>query len=89
MTSGLEPCSPHSQCGTLPVKLKPTFDVEAGFEPTPSVSKTDMLNHYTTQQSFLVWENNVVAIPGFELTLPLYESDVLPITPNRIIRRLV
>lgn len=25
LTPGLEPCSPHSQCGTLPDKLKPTF----------------------------------------------------------------
>ena len=25
LTPGLEPCSPHSQCGALPYKLKPTF----------------------------------------------------------------
>ena len=27
---GLEPCSPHSQCGTLPDKLKSTFVIEIG-----------------------------------------------------------
>ena len=49
LTSGFEPCSPHSQCGTLPIKLKSTFYIEVGFEPTLSGSKNDMLNHYTTQ----------------------------------------
>jgi hypothetical protein len=40
---GLEPYSPHSQCGTLPVKLKPTFVIEFGLAPISSNSKFDML----------------------------------------------
>jgi hypothetical protein len=49
LTPGLEPCSPHSQCGTLPVKLKPTFVIEIGFEPISSDSESDMLPlHHST-----------------------------------------
>ena len=36
--------------GCFTNKLLPPFVIEAGFEPTPPVSKTGMLNHYTTQQ---------------------------------------
>lgn len=44
LTLGLEPYSPHSQCGTLPVKLKPTFFViETGFEPISLESKSNVL----------------------------------------------
>ena len=50
MTPGLEPCSPHSQCGTLPVKLKPTNVAGAGFEPTSSASNAEMLNRCTIRQ---------------------------------------
>lgn len=54
LTPGLEPCSPHSPCGTLPNKLKPTNIIEDRFELSPSVSNTDMLYRYTTQQSMAV-----------------------------------
>jgi hypothetical protein len=73
LTPGLEPCSPHSQCGTLPVKLKPTFDVEVGFEPTPSVSKTDMLNHYTTQQFFGLVNQYCCDLQSWTETFTLWE----------------
>ena len=35
--------------GRFTDKLEPTTVVEFGFEPKPPVSKTDMLNRYTTQ----------------------------------------
>src|SRR5688500_14541784 len=43
LTPGIEPCSPHSHCGALPNKLKPTFDIGVGFEPTSSESNSEML----------------------------------------------
>ena len=54
LTPGLEPCSPHSQCGTLPDKLKPTFVIEIGFEPISTVSETGMLplHHSTISGSY-------------------------------------
>ena len=41
LTPGLEPCSSHSQCDTLPVKLKPTFVIEDRLELSPSESNSD------------------------------------------------
>jgi hypothetical protein len=43
LTPGFEPCSPHSQCDTLPDKLKPTFVIEDRFELSSSDSNSDML----------------------------------------------
>lgn len=49
LTPGLEPCSPHSQSGTLPVKLKPTFVIENRLELLSPVSETGMLPlHHST-----------------------------------------
>jgi hypothetical protein len=43
LTPGIEPCSPQPQCGALPNKLEPTFEVGVGFEPTSSDSNSEML----------------------------------------------
>ena len=43
LTPGLEPCSPHSQCGTLPDKLKPTFVTKLRIELRMSDSNSDVL----------------------------------------------
>lgn len=61
LTPGLEPCSPHSQCGTLPNKLKPTFVIGAGLEPTSSESNSEMLTHCTIQQSCAAWVNRTLS----------------------------
>ena len=49
LAPGLEPCSPHSQSGTLPDKLKPTFVIEDRFELSSPDSESGMLPlHHST-----------------------------------------
>jgi hypothetical protein len=46
LTSGIEPCFLHSQCSTLPHKLKSTFKVfPTRFELASSSRKLEILNH--------------------------------------------
>lgn len=45
LTSGIEPCSLHSQCSTLPHKLKPTFVFSTRFELASTGRKPVILNH--------------------------------------------
>ena len=54
LTPGLEPCSPHSQCGTLPDKLKPTFVIEDRLELSSPDSESGMLplHHSTISGSY-------------------------------------
>ena len=71
LSPGFEPWTPHSQWGALPIKLKTTLVAGAGFEPTPSVSKTDMQSHYTTRQ--------LLRLSDLNWNPPPYESGMLPL----------
>ena len=55
VSSGLEPCSPHSQRGILPVKLKTPFVLRTGFEPVFLERKSSVLGHLD--------ERSILAVP--------------------------
>jgi hypothetical protein len=72
LTLGLEPFSSRSQQDVLPVKLKPTYVVGAGFEPTSSDSNAEMLT--------IALSNNFMAVrKGVEPFTTDRQSVILPL----------
>ena len=59
LTQGLEPFSPHAQCGTLPVKLTSTYiRYQERIRTLDSCSKNRRVYRYTTRQS--ICEGNTI-----------------------------